>query len=204
MGQGTIMNIFSPHIPFTALVDVADENSTMSPEVSEHLAACSHCAGQLRKLRQTIGLMKSDTTNDAPASLVRDAKSVFRAGVASREPSLVRRVVASLSFDSFMEAPTFGLRSQTSGGRQLVYSTETADIEVRVSGDEDDWQVAGQVLGSTCDNGDVNLESESFSATVKLNELCEFWFVSVPPGNYKISVQLPELLVETPQLELGP
>jgi hypothetical protein len=93
------------------------------------------------------------------------------------------------------------MRSQTSGGRQLIYSTETADIEVRVSPEN---EVAGQILGSTCTDGDVSLESESFSASAHLNELCEFSFGAVPAGTYKISVRLPDLLVETPQLELGP
>ncbi|HEX5888084.1 MAG TPA: hypothetical protein VFY61_05255 [Pyrinomonadaceae bacterium] len=106
-----------------------------------------------------------------------------------------------MSFDSFTAAPAFGLRSQRSGGRQLIYSTETADIELRVSPEN---EVAGQILGATCENGKVNLESESFSASTSLNELCEFSFGAVPAGTYKISVHLPGLLVDIPQLELGP
>jgi hypothetical protein len=199
------MNIFSPHIPFTALVDLADENSPTSAEASEHLSACSHCSRQLAKIRQTIGLMRSDKTYDAPASLVEDVRKVFRSRVVdrepSREPSFAERVMAVLSFDSLTAAPAFGLRSQTSGDRQLIYSTETADIELRVTPEN---ELAGQILGATCEYGAVNLESESFSATARLNELCEFSFGSVPAGAYKISVHLPGLLVDIPQLELGP
>jgi hypothetical protein len=199
------MNIFSPHIPFTALVDIADENSATSDEVLEHLSACSHCSSQLQKLRQTIGLMRSDAIETPPANLRESARNVFRSRTASREPSpepsFAKRVVASLSFDSLTAASAFGLRSQTSSGRQLIYSTATADIEVRVSPEN---EVAGQILGSTCEDGEVNLESQSFSASAKLNELCEFSFGPVPAGTYRISVQLPGVLVETPQLELGP
>jgi hypothetical protein len=111
-------------------------------------------------------------------------------------------VVASLDFDSLTMAPAFGLRSQAGGDRQLIYSTETADIEVRVSPEN---EVDGQILGATnCENRDVNLEGASFSASAKLNELCEFSFGFVPAGTYKLTVHLPDLLVETPQLELGP
>jgi hypothetical protein len=200
------MNIISPHISFAELVDLADEHYSTSDDVLQHLSACSQCSGKLEKLRQTIGLMRSDTTDDTPARLVENARNVFRSRTvsrkASREPSFVRRVVASLAFDSLITAPAFGLRSQTSGGRQLIYSTESADIEVRVSPEN---ELAGQILGSlTCENGDVNLESESFSASAKLNDLCEFSFGFVPAGTYKISVHLPDLLVETPQIELGP
>lgn len=199
------MNIFSPHIPFTTLVDVADENSTTSDEISQHLSACSQCSSQLEKIRQTIGLMTSDTIESPPSAFVENARRVFRSGTNSRkpspEPSLMRRVIASLSFDSLTAAPAFGLRSQKSGGRQLIYSTETADIELRVSPEN---EVAGQILGATCEDGKVNLESESFSASTTLNELCEFSFGAVPAGTYKISVHLPGLLVDIPQIELGP
>ena len=197
------MNIFSPHIPFTALVDLADENSVTSDEVMEHLFACSLCSGQLEKIRQTIVLMRSDTIENPPANVVESARRVFRSRVSSTspEPSWASRVIAALSFDSLTAAPAFGLRSQASGGRQLIYSTETADIELRVSPEN---EIAGQILGATCEYGEVNLESDDFSATARLNEVCEFFFGSVPAGTYKISVQLPGLLVDIPQLELGP
>ena len=196
------MNNISPHIPFPELADLADENYPTSDGVLEHLFACAECSSELEKLRQTIGLMRSDTTDDAPFRVVENARNFFRSRTVSRVPSFVKRVVASLAFDSRKAAPAFGLRSQTSAGRQLIYSTETADIEVRVSPEN---EVAGQILGATnCENRDVNLESESFSASAKLNDLCEFSFGSVPAGTYKIFVHLPDLLVETPQLELGP
>jgi hypothetical protein len=196
------MNIFSPHIPFSALVDLADEKVTSSAEVLEHLSACLQCSSQLQKLRQTIGLMRADTLENPPTALVESARNIFPSRKKSREPapSFVRRVVASLSFDSLTAGPAFGLRSQSSG-RQLIYSTETADIELRVSPEN---EVAGQILGATCEHGEVNLAGESFSASATLNELCEFSFGSVPAGIYKISVQLPGELVDIPQLELGP
>jgi hypothetical protein len=196
------MNIFSPHIPFPELADLADENYPSSAEVLEHLSTCLQCSDQLEKLRQTIGLMRTDTTDDTPVRLVQNARNVFRSRVASGVPSFVKRVVAALDFDSLTMAPAFGLRSQAGGDRQLIYSTETADIEVRVSPEN---EVEGQILGATnCENRDVNLEGASFSASAKLNELCEFSFGFVPAGTYKLTVHLPDLLVETPQLELGP
>ena len=196
------MNIFSPHIPFTALVDLADEKSATSDEVLDHLFACSQCSGPLDKLRQTIGLMRSDPLENPPANLVEGARRVFRnSQQPSRLPSLATRVIAALSFDSLVAAPAFGLRSQTSGDRQLLYSTETADIELRVSPEN---EIAGQILGAICESGEVNLESDGFSATARLNEVCEFFFGSVPAGTYKISVHLPGLFLDIPQLELGP
>jgi len=197
------MSIFSPHIPFTELTELAEEQSTTSPETLAHLASCSECSGQLESIRQTIGLMRSDTAKDAPAELVQYARKIFREQVVPRGPSLLKIVIAALTFVCLTTAPAFGLRSQSSTGRQLIYSADTADIDLRVSTENDRWQIAGQVLGVDCTSGDVDLEGEGFAASAKLNELCEFSFGSVPAGAYKVSIRLPDVLIETPRLELG-
>lgn len=199
-----LMNIFSPHIPLAELADLAEQSSTASAETREHLVSCPHCSSRLQSLSQTIGLMRSDTTENAPAPLIQYAKNIFRARTAGEEPSRLKRLLAALTFDSLTNAPAFGLRSQTSTGRQLIYSTETADIDVRVSRNNEEWQISGQVLGAECASGDVDLESDTFSASAKLNPLCEFSFGAVPAGAYRMLVRLPDFLVETPPLELGP
>src|SRR5689334_854485 len=198
-----IMSIISPHIPFTELAELAEDKSQTSPGTLAHLASCSECSSQLQTIQQTIGLMRSDTAEDAPAELVQYAKRIFREKVVTRGPSLLNILVAALTFDSLSNAPAFGLRSQATAGRQLIYSTETADIDLRVSPENDQWQIAGQILGADCANGDVDLEGDGFSASAKLNELCEFSFGSVPAGAYKVSIRLPDVLIETPPLELG-
>ena len=197
------MSIFSPHIPFAELTELAEDVSKTSPAATAHLASCSECLSHLQSIRQTIGLMRSDTTEDAPAELIHYAKRLFREKVVPRGPSLLKLVVAALTFDSLTNAPAFGLRSQTTAGRQLLYSAETADIDLRVSPENDQWQIAGQVLGVDCTSGDVDLEGDNFSASARLNELCEFSFGSVPTGAYKVLIRLPDILIETPPLELG-
>lgn len=198
------MNIFSPHIPFPELTDIADKQSVISAAAREHLATCSHCSKQLENLRQTIGLMRADTTEDAPAELLQYARNIFRSRALRERRSLLTTIIASLVFDSLTSAPAFGLRSQATAARQLIYSAEAADIDVRISPENDEWQIAGQVLGSSCTGGEIDLESDSFSASVALNDICEFSFGTVPNGVYKISVRLPDLSIEIPPLEVGP
>ena len=197
------MTIFSPHISFTELADLADEFSSASPEGLLHLAECSHCSTQLQTIRQTTSLMRSDVIENAPTDLVKYAKGIFRQRVAPRKISPLSRIIAALTFDSLTAAPAHGLRSQA-GGRQLVYSTENVDIDVRITAENEEWQIAGQVPGSFCASGEVTLKSDSFSATTTLSELCEFSFSSVPEGTYKLSVQLLDVTIETPPLEIGP
>lgn len=199
------MNIFSPHIPLEELADLAEERSKLSAEARKHLGTCSSCSTQLQSIRQTIGLMRTDTADDAPRPLVEYARRIFRAGATvAKDPSLLKIIIASLTFDSLSVAPAFGLRSQSSSGRQLIYSAEAADIDLRVARNNDEWQISGQVLGADCASGEAGLAGDNFSASAKLNELCEFSFGAVPAGSYKISVRLPDFLVETPSLELGP
>ena len=197
------MNILSPHIPFTELTDIADKHSTISAASREHLATCSHCAKELQSLGQAIGLMRIDDVENAPASLINNAKAMFRGRGANREPSRLARVLAALTFDSLTAKPAFGLRSAASAGRQLVYSTEIADVDLRVSPQSGEWEIAGQILGASQSGGKVNLESDSFSASADLNELAEFGFQSVPSGIYTMFVHLPELEIEIPPLQLG-
>src|ERR1043165_2786715 len=197
------MNIFSPHISFTELADVADELSQPAAGTLQHLATCSHCAKELHTLRQAIGLMRIDDVENAPASLIKSAKDMFRGRGANREPSRVARVLAALTFDSLTAKPAYGLRSGATAGRQLVYATELADIDLRVSQQSGEWEIAGQILGASESRGKVNLKSDSFSASADLNELAEFGFQSVPSGIYTMFVHLPELEIEIPPLQLG-
>ena len=197
------MNIFSPHISFTELADIADEQSQPAAETLLHLSTCSHCAKELQTLRQAIGLMRIDNVDNAPASLINSAKAMFRNRGANREPSRLARVLAALTFDSLTAKPAFGLRSGASTGRQLVYSTEMTDIDLRVSPQSGEWEIAGQILGPRQARGKVDLESESFSVSADLSELAEFGFQSVPSGIYTMFVHLPELEIEIPSLQLG-
>src|SRR5262245_49597112 len=154
------MTFLSPHISFTELADIADEHSAPSAEALRHVAECSSCSGQLQTIRQTTSLMRSDVIESEPTELVKFAKDIFRQRVAARNPSTLKRIIAALTFDSLTAAPAYGLRSQADGGRQLVYSTETVDIDVRVSPENEQWQIAGQIPGSLCESGEVNLVSD--------------------------------------------
>ena len=202
-GEHKLMNTHTPHISFTELADLADEQLSASAETLAHLATCSRCSEELHTIRKTVALMRSDTTEDAPWQSLRYAKNLLRAARVTRQPTFGARVLAFLAFDSLTMAPGFGLRSGAAAGRQLVYSSEVADIDLRVSPQSGEWELAGQILGSSPSEGEVNLESDDFSASAKLNELSEFAFQSVPRGTYKMFVHLPDVEIETPPLEIG-
>ena len=197
------MKTDSQHIPFAKLADLAEKRAAADERTASmaHLSSCSVCAQQVERMEQVLGLMKTDTATDAPRDILAYAVNIFRN---SREPSLLKRIVAALSFDSSSNfAPAFGVRSGQTTSRQLLYSAEENDIDLRITPEQENWIVAGQVLGEDCVGGRIELEGRSGELTAAdLNDLCEFILPPVPAGSYTVRLRLGNVEVEIPQLEL--
>ncbi|MDX6445406.1 MAG: hypothetical protein QOH71_2480 [Blastocatellia bacterium] len=199
------MNTTSQHIPFTDLADLA-ENRTAPDERSQlvtHISTCTACGDELNRLERILLLMRTDKEPDAPRDLIAFAVNIFAQREVSGAPSLLRRIVAALTFDSSANlAPAFGVRSGQVASRQLIYSAAGKDVDLRLTPLEDQWVIAGQLLGEDCEAGEVRLEGETGTAVVRLNELCEFTLPPMPSGNYTLFLRLGNIEVEVPQLEL--
>ncbi len=192
------------HIPFEKLTDLAEGRiPTERENLMVHVAECSSCSADFDRLSNVINLMRSDTAADAPRDLIAHAVNMFQSRSHASEPSLLRRIVAALSFDSFTAAPAFGMRSGQSPVRQLLFETDEGDLDIRVESRADGLIVSGQVLGHTCAGGQVALEGVAHSAAATLNDVCEFKFSSVPAGSYSLRVSLSHVELEIPLLELG-
>ena len=199
------MNPSHQHLSIEKLTDLAEELTPReeAEQYQRHLTACSECESRFVKLQQLISAMLTDTSEDAPRDVVLYAKNLFSSHAKAAQPSLVRRLVAVLSFDSFTTAPAFGLRSGQTETRQLLYSAATTDIDLRVSSTAEGLIVSGQVLGAAPAHGRAQLASERISTASDLNDLHEFRFGPVPPGHYRLDLRLGELEVEVPEIVLG-
>lgn len=170
---------------------------------SAHLSACPRCTAKLSRLESVLGLMRTDEAEDAPPQLVSRAVNLFRSRATSKAPSLMQRVVAALSFDSFQMSPAYGVRSgQAATARQLLYNAGEYDLDLRITETGEGWVVSGQVLGEECAGGKVELEGEQSAAQADLNDQCEFTLPVVPTGSYHLRLRLNDREVEIPQLEL--
>jgi hypothetical protein len=193
----------SQHIPFNALADLAESHaeSEEQRELMNHVSGCAKCGDELQRLERVMQLMRTDTEPDAPRDLIAYAVNIFAGRQAS--PSLLRRIVAALTFDSAANlTPAFGMRSVQSAARQLVYSAEGSDVDLRLTPLKDQWVLVGQLLGENCEPGEVTLEGEAGSAVASLNELCEFTLPPVPAGKYKLFLRLGSIEVEVPGIDL--
>ncbi len=169
----------------------------------EHLSTCRNCDNQFRRLEQLLKTMRSDREPDAPRDLVAFVLNLFQEGKRSATPSLLRHIIAALSFDSAMNlAPAFGVRSGQASSRQLLYSAEANDIDLRITRQGDRLVVTGQVLGEECAGSEVVLKGETESASASLNQLCEFTLPPVQPGSYALVLRMANLEVEIPDIDL--
>lgn len=199
------MKFPSKHIDFAKLTDLAENHAAAAERTAldQHFATCASCAGELGRLQQTLALMKADTSEDAPRDVLAFAMGIFDRPAATREPPLLRRVVAALTFDSNANlTPAFGVRASQSTTRQLLYSADERDIDLRVNAEADKWVVSGQLLGGGCVEGEIEIVGKSRSVTASLNELCEFSFPPLPSGNYSLRLLLNDTQLEIPSFEL--
>ncbi|MCU0969107.1 MAG: hypothetical protein MUF03_09855 [Rubrivivax sp.] len=154
-------------------------------------------------------LRRSRTLADAPEPLVRRAIDLFAARArATPAPAagLRRRLVAALAFDS-MGAPglAFGLRSDAAATRQLLYSADGRDIDVRVAGvGGGRWRIAGQVLGPDASGFARLRDAAGNRREAAWNEVSEFAFDDVEPGDWVLELSGGDWEVELPPLALRP
>lgn len=190
----------SAHISLEALADIAEDRATLAAleAAMAHVATCSACNDTLRRLQQLIVMMKSDTVADAPRDVLMSAINIFSPGTQSP----LRRIVATLIFDSRNTGPAFGMRSLHTTSRQLLYSAQQTDLDLRITIQNKECIIAGQVIRDACAGGLVEISGATGSAEASLNELCEFTLPAIPVGNYSLRVRIPDIEIEIPELDL--
>jgi len=188
------------HISVETLANIADDRVTSESRETAmaHISECSTCHDTLRRLQQLILIMKSDRATDAPRGVLTSAINIF-----SQEKRLpLRRIIALLTFDSRNAGPAFGVRSLPAASRQMLYSAGETDLELRITVQNDECILAGQVIGEGCAEGYVEISGAGGRSEARLNEICEFSLPPVPVGNYSLTVRMLDLQIEIPELEL--
>ncbi len=199
------MRISSPHISFTALVDMVEGRAPaeQSAAARAHVSACERCTGEMSRLQHVVGLMRTDQAADAPRDVVAYAVGLFDSRRAATAPQGFRKIIAALNFDSRESSPAHAVRAGQAASRQLLFSADGNDFDIRVGPSGDAWVVTGQVLGDCGGGGAVNLHGANADARVELNELCEFALPPVPGGSYTLKLRFAGIEVEVSELELG-
>ncbi len=148
----------------------------------------------------------------APAALVERAAGIWRVrpalDAAASPPDSLRRVVAWLRFDSWSADAALAVRSEPGATRQLLYSVEGADIDVRLRHTVDretgapQLIVGGQILGPAGPCALVLL-GDGVEARCELDEFGEFAFEPVATGPLRLIVFVGGMAIELPEFDVG-
>ena len=190
----------STHISIETLANIADNRATSEAREAAmaHISTCSTCRDTLRQLQQLILMMRSDNTTDAPRDVLTSAINIF----SHEKHSPLRRIVALLTFDSRTAGPAFGMRSFSAASWQMLYSAEEADLDLRITVQNGECILAGQVIGEGCGEGHVEISGVAGRSEARLNEVCEFTLPPIPAGNYSLTIKMLDRQIEIPELEL--
>jgi hypothetical protein len=189
------------HISFEKLADLIDDRLDPNERdaLSAHIVSCSGCEAELKHLGHIVELMRTDRGDDAPGDLIAKVKDLFHSPGAK---TILKRMIAALTFDSNVQAPAYAVRATQSQSRQLLFSAGDIEVDLRVATVGDKVQLKGQLLGAAPDNGTVALEGQSEWHAAALNELQEFTLAAVPSGDYTLLLCLADREIEIPDLHL--
>lgn len=157
-------------------------------------------------------LHASRTLVDAPESVIQRAIGLFEASPRRAARPLLPRLLAALQFDSGGLSPlAHGMRSTGGEVRQLLYTLDDCDIDLRVApadGTEGRYSLTGQLLGPETQGvvvaefgADAGAGPEP--ARAALNDLGEFRLPPLPAGAWRLTLELADRSIELPVLELA-
>ena len=168
--------------------------------VESRLARCSSCGELKLELEQFLSRIQADSAFEPPAELVQWSVGLFQPLQQPKETVVgrVRKIIASLVYDTLDQPMLAGVRSVGLPPRQLVFRAGDVDVDVKIESMEanDRISLVGQVLSGTdrfFDNRPVRLESQGMVRYKTVtNNVGEFVFDEVPKDTYHLSVDLPE------------
>lgn len=210
------MQPFSKHLSDETLIDIAEGRIDVSQSAGarSHLAECEECRTSLNGFQTILSALQTHELVMPPQYVTRRALQIFRpkekpvagpvagavADAASALQAGLQALVAVLRFDSGL-TPVYGMRSGPGQARQLFYTVNEFDIDLRLAPHAGDWTVEGQLLGGNT-TGTAELESTGRRYDGDMNELGEFAFVGVRPDSYRLRITLPGLEISVPELVL--
>jgi len=166
--------------------------------VESHLSVCAECFQAKEALLNLIVLLQRDASFEPPGSLVEWAFDLFQPMLQPTSGGKLKRIIASLIFDTYEQPMLAGVRRMGAPPRQLLFRAGEVDVDVKVESLEanDRITLIGQVLSNAAkffDNTPVKLESQGVTRfRTVTNVVGEFSFDDVPKDTYHLSVDLPE------------
>lgn len=167
-----------------------------------------------RLLRRSLQVLP-----DVPPWATERAFAVWHARPPFAAPAstLLQRLQAALTFDSWQAQPGLAVRSRQSASRQLLYSVGGHDIDLRVvcqPGAEAVYEICGQVLGPATSGGAAWLplapgegaETADAAGSIEtaLDDMGEFVIAGPIGPRGVLRLRLGAEVIDLPPLDLNP
>jgi hypothetical protein len=166
--------------------------------LENHIMSCSDCNELRRDYKSLETRLREDSAYEPPSELVEWGINLFQPIIQPQAKGSLRRLIASLIYDTYDQPMPAGIRRVSAPPRQLLFRAGEVDVDVKIESTEanDRITLVGQVLSNATkffDNTPVNLESHGVVRyRTRTNEVGEFSFDDVPKDTYHLSVDLPE------------
>ena len=187
------------HLTIENIINYTDGQGTdvEKSTLETHLAGCKECLELKQEFQTLMFQLREDSSFEPPAEVVEWGVNLFQP-VMKPEKGGIRKIIASLVFDTFDQPMLAGVRRVGAPPRQLLFRAGDVDVDVKIESMEanDRITLVGQVLSSATkffDNTPVKLESHGIVRyRTRTNVVGEFSFDEVPKDTYHLSVDLPE------------
>ena len=197
---------------FETLIDFLDDRLTVAEaeSVAAHVeAGCDRCA-ETRDWYENVRLIaSSDESVEPPPWILKRAIRIFenqpRPGVMER----IGAAVASLVFDSFARPAVAGVRSTETAARQMLYRAGNYSVDLQI---ESSGQSLCELKGQVLREGEAAFESvrrltleltgESETRSAVTDQMGEFAFGAVRPGDYELRIKMAEGTITIPELPI--
>lgn len=188
------------HLTVENIINYMDGHGTdvEKSTLEAHLASCKDCTELKQEFQNLTVQLQDDVSFEPPADAVEWGVNLFQPVMQPKRGSGLRKIIASLVFDTFDQPMQSGVRRVGAPPRQLLFRAGDVDVDVKIESMEanDRITLVGQVLSSATkffDNTPVKLESHGIVRyRTRTNVVGEFSFDEVPKDTYHLSVDLPE------------
>ena len=194
------------HLKYETLLNYLENRLSVEErsEVDAHLVGpCQRCHRRLILLRAVLDSVTNDRTVAPPAAILKQAVELSQGRYP--QPEFWNRVVAVLSFDNRLQLSSAATRG-TTRARQMLFTTEQVDIDLKIKPGREDHELLGQVLDIRQSTGFlpafVSLQSNGGQQrATETDSLGQFAFHGVPSGTYDLVFDLDDQEIAVTGLE---
>ncbi len=199
------------HLTYETLVNYLEERLSVEERsaVDAHLAsACEACGRHLALLRKVFESAKINHTTPPPASVLKRAVDIPLTNPRSPQPATWTRLIAALSFDSHLQLSS-ALTRGASRERQMLFSAENMDIDLKITPARGNHDLLGQVMGEQAGgnvtSAFVSLQSNTgqILRATETDSLGQFAFREISSGVYDLIFDLETQEIAVHGLEVG-